>query len=45
MKWCGDIGLLGWVTPWLLHSHGMEPNFVPTCRSINSVDNSVNKSV
>lgn len=45
MNGCGDIGLLGWVTPWLLHSHGMEPNFVPTPHSINSVDNSVNKSV
>ena len=45
MKWCGDIGLLGWVAPWLLHSHGMEPNFVPNARSINSVDNPVNKSV
>ena len=27
--------------PWLLHSHGMEPNFVPTCSSINSVNKSV----
>jgi hypothetical protein len=32
MKKCGDIGLRGWISPWLLHSHGMEPNFVPnTC--------------
>ena len=28
MKKCGDIGLRGWIAPWLLHSHGMEPNFV-----------------
>lgn len=45
MNRCGDIGLLDWVAPWLLHSHGMEPNFVPNDRSVISVDNSVNKSV
>jgi hypothetical protein len=45
MKKCGDIGLRGWISPWLLHSHGMEPNFVPTCALYLSVDNFVNKSV
>lgn len=30
MKKREDIGLRGGVSPWLLHSHGMEPNFVLT---------------
>ena len=45
MNGCGDIGLRGWVSPWLMHSHGMEPNFVPTPASLKAVDNSVNKPV
>lgn len=41
--WGYRIARLGF--PLALHSHGMEPNFVPTLASLKSVDNSVNKYV
>lgn len=43
MKKCGDIGLRGWLFPWLLQSHGMEPNFVPSSPILNLVSNPVNE--